>query len=209
MPSLHFSLAYPLPADCAPDRVVAALQRYIPLITQNPYMVSYSRRPVNLSEIVDDPFFRDDGTALAAFEVIDRIVVVPGFAKKQVVIPCVMQRFSGGVRCRSFAAGGVKVWSTWRVMTRADAEASATATAINRASTDARGRPPTPPATPPATQPAGTEYSLVEEARVECSSLVKPFVSRSFRDAHIEILRKVIKDVMTEPERERMNYIYA
>lgn len=206
MPSLHFSLAYPLPAECTPDQVVAALHRYIPLITQNPYMVSYSRRPVELAEIVDDPFFRDDGTALAAFEVIDRIVVVPGFAKKQVVIPCVMQRFDGGVRCRSFAAGGVKVWSTWSVMTKADADASAATN--NRTSTDrstSTERPPTPPATPP----AGTEYCLIEEARVECSALIKPFVGRSFREAHIEILRKVVKDVMTAPERERMNFVYA
>ncbi|KAL1899507.1 hypothetical protein Sste5346_002906 [Sporothrix stenoceras] len=245
MPFLTFNLSYPLPAECQPQRVLDALHRYEPLITPNPYLVSFRRRPVDLTEIVDDPFFREDGQALAAFEVVDRIVLVPGVASKQVVIPCVMQRFAGGVRCRSLAAGGVRVWSTWRVLPAgqvvADNSSSSKRSSVRTSRDEGRrsrsnspaqtpvtaaatlAQAPTPPATPPTTNgnnPAGAGagaivfpesgegYEIVEEARVECGSLVKPFVGRSFREGHIEILRQVVKGVLDENERAKMSYVY-
>ncbi|CAK7245412.1 MAG: hypothetical protein STHCBS139747_006993 [Sporothrix thermara] len=266
MPFLTFHLAHALPANCPPQRVVDALHRYEPLITPNPYLVSYHRRPVEVAEIVDDPFFREDGRALAAFEVVDRIVLVPGVATKQVVIPCVMQRFDGGVRCRSLAAGGVRVWSTWTVVPAGRDQSAAAApekknkrrsssrssrfsrddssrhkrgsssnpAPASRAVPPVQPRPspsppphqppataataaatssaaPTPPATPPVAHvlPAsGVDYEIVEEARVECGSLVKPFVGRSFREAHIEILRQVVEGVLSEIEREKMSHVY-
>ncbi|CAK7223479.1 hypothetical protein SBRCBS47491_005219 [Sporothrix bragantina] len=255
MPFLTFHLAYALPANCPPQRVVDALHRYEPLITPNPYLVSFRRRPVEIAEIVDDPFFREDGYALAAFEVTDRIVLVPGVATKQVVIPCVMQRFEGGVRCRSLAAGGVRVWSTWKVVPAgqpggggdgATATIDAAAPSKKRRSSsrsssrdDSRrshsnnpplpssqqasplpqpavvaataSTAPTPPATPPTTNAfpeSGEGYEIVEEARVECGSLVKPFVGRSFKEGHIEILRQVVQGVLLQMEREKMSYVY-
>lgn len=253
MPLLYFNLSHPLPAECQPQRVVDALHRYEPLITPNPYLVSFRRRPVDLTEIVDDPFFREDGQALAAFEVVDKIVLVPGVASKQVVIPCVMQRFAGGVRCRSLAAGGVRVWSTWRVLpagqVAADNAASGSSkrssvrtsrdegrrsrsnspaqtpqgTPVTAAATLAHGQGPTPPATPPTIgshgpasnadgaivfPESGEGYEIVEEARVECGSLVKPFVGKSFREGHMEILRQVIKGVLDEAANAKMSYVY-
>ncbi|CAK7217184.1 hypothetical protein SCUCBS95973_003056 [Sporothrix curviconia] len=242
MPFLTFHLSYALPASCPPQRVVDALHRYEPLITPNPYLVSFRRRPVEVAEIVDDPFFREDGHALAAYEVVDRIVLVPGVATKQVVIPCVMQRFEGGVRCRSLAAGGVRVWSTWRVAPAGQGpssgesiDAAAAPPSKKRRSSSrsssrddsrrSRSKPPsqpavlaaaasaapTPPATPPTTSAfpsSGEGYEIVEEARVECGSLVKPFVGRSFKEAHVEILRQVVEGVLSEMEGEKMNYVF-
>ncbi|CAK7203533.1 hypothetical protein SEUCBS139899_006267 [Sporothrix eucalyptigena] len=229
MPFLTFNLSYPLPANCQPQRVVDALHRYEPLITPNPYLESFRRRPVDVAEIVDDPFFREDGHALAAFEIVDRIVLVPGVATKQVVIPCVMQRFEGGVRCRSLAAGGVRVWSTWKVVPAGQSQAAGSAPSKRKSRSSSRdgGRrsqsnPPqapvsavtaasTPPATPPtasAFPESGAGYEIVEEARVECGSLVKPFVSRSFKEAHIAILEKVVEGVLAQAEREKMSYVY-
>lgn len=202
---LSFTLSHPLPPGLPPDRVVQALHRYETLITPNPYLVSFRRRPVDLREIVDDAFFREDGNALAAFEIVDRIVLVPGLATKKVVIPCVMQRFEGGMRCRSLAAGGVRVWCTWRVRPRggggrratnasrqsscvSDDDDNGSRLSLSTAAT-------TPPATPPSAH-APDGYELVEESQVECSSFVKPFVGRSFQSAHLTILRTVVLDIM-------------
>ncbi|OAA55575.1 hypothetical protein SPI_08259 [Niveomyces insectorum RCEF 264] len=230
MPTLDFAFACPLPPGCPPGRVLHALHRFEPLITPNPYLVSYRRRPVDLAEIVDDPFFREDGQALAAFEIVDRIVFLPGVATKQVVIPCVMQRFADGVRCRSLAAGGVRVWSTWRVVPAGTVAAGVTTAAAaaaaaagkqegggrRRSSRESHERQQqqqqtlTPPATPQRSNDStasgggggsgdsGRGYELVEEARVECSTLVKPFVGRSFQAAHLLILRTVVQEIMRE-----------
>jgi len=186
--TLHFTFPYPLPAELSPDLVLAALQTYEPLITPNPYMKSYRRRPVDLSEIIDDPFFREDGRKLAAFEVIDRIVLIPGVASKEVIIPCVMQAFDGGVRCRSYAQGGVKVWSTWTLRPAArDKEAALAADAADEAAA----------------------WEIVEDARVECSPLVKPFVGKSFASAHKEILRRVVDEIIRQSARGSYGSRYA
>lgn len=251
MPFLTFNLAYPLPAECEPQRVLDALHRYEPLITPNPYLISFRRRAVDLAEIVDDPFFREDGQSLAAFEIVDRIVLVPGVATKQVVVPCVMQRFAGGVRCRSLAPGGVRVWSTWRVLPAGQVTTESTSSKRSsmrtsrdegrRSRSNSPSQPPqapvaaaaplaaaassqalTPSATPPTANgnnPAsstaaivfpesGEGYEIVEEARVECGSLVKPFVGRSFREGHIEILRQVVEGVIAEAKQAKMSYVY-
>lgn len=193
MPSkLTFQIAHPLPPWVSPDDVLAALHSYEPLITPNPYLVSFARRPVQIDEIVSDPFFRDDGRQLVAYEVRDRVPLVPGLAHKSVTIPCVMQSFDGGVRCRSLAQAGVKVWSTWTLRLqeqrpsrdRRDRDAAGTGS-----DSDSVG----PAKTTVVGMAAGWE--LVEEAKVECSPLVKPFVTKSFEAGHREILRKVIEGV--------------
>ena len=68
----------PLPATLAPDAVVAALHAYRPLIEANPHLVNYERRAIDVEEVVDDPFFRDDGHMLQAFTVCQRIPIIPG-----------------------------------------------------------------------------------------------------------------------------------
>ncbi|CAK7266655.1 hypothetical protein SEPCBS119000_002140 [Sporothrix epigloea] len=235
MPYLTFHLAYRLPANCPPQRVVDSLHRYEPLITPNPSLVAFRRRPFEVAEIVNDPFFREDGQALVAFEVVEDIVLVPGVIAKRVVIPCVMQQFEGGVRCRSLAAGGVRVWSTWKVVAAAgpprDPAPSKYAALFSRASRDrgprrdsSSSRPSTRQASPQPTAPApaatppphsttalpthGEGYEIVEDARVECGPLVKSFVGRKFRESHMQILRKVVEDALTRMECEKMSYVY-
>ncbi|CAK7269356.1 hypothetical protein SEPCBS57363_003561 [Sporothrix epigloea] len=228
MPHLTFHLTYALPANCPPQRVVDSLHRYEPLIAPNPALVAFRRRPFDVAEVVNDPFFREDGHALAAFEVVEDIVLVPGVIAKRVVIPCVMQQFEGGVRCRSLAAGGVRVWSTWRVaaavgrpkspppskhslFSRASREGGLRRDSSSPAPSTRQSSPqpaaPVSPATPPLTS-AGEGYEIVEDARVECGSLVKSFVGRKFRESHVQILRKVVEDAINQMEREKMNYVY-
>jgi len=213
--TLNFTIPYPLPPSLSPATVLHALQTYEPLVTANPYLVSFRRRAVDVDEIIDDPFFREDGVQLAAFEVVDKIILVPGLASKEITIPCVMQSFAGGVRCRSYAQGGVRVWSTWTLRPRPqppvapahDTKAGPTLLARGRAMSDAAaGRAPgeergwrsgsSHSSASSGLQGGDWEWELVEEARVECSTLVKPFVGKSFVSAHRTILKRIIDEIV-------------
>ncbi|AEO67225.1 uncharacterized protein THITE_2129159 [Thermothielavioides terrestris NRRL 8126] len=92
----------PIPDSLPPARVIAALQTYEALITPNPYLLRYERRPVKVEEVVNDPFFLEDGKKLQAFVVSERVPIIPGvgsWATKDIAIPCVFQSFEGALRC--------------------------------------------------------------------------------------------------------------
>ena len=174
----------PLPAYLSADIVLEALHTYEPLITANPYAMGFERRPVDVQELVGDPFFREDGHKLEAFVVYDKVPIIPGvgsWASKEVTIPCVFQSFSYGVRCRALAQAGVTVRSSYEVRRRGGAAAQ-------------NGIPPDN-AQQQQQQPAG-DYELVEVAQIECGALVKPFVKRSFSSAHQEILQRVVESIV-------------
>lgn len=175
---LNYTIPQPLPSTLLPSTLLTALHTLHPIITANPHMTSFTPRPLSVTEVVDDAFFRaDDPTArLAAFDVIQRIPIIPG-ASKSVEVPCVMQTFEGGVRCRSIAAG-VTVWSTWFVRRAGEGEVNGGGGGMNG------------------------EWELVEDARVECGTMVKPFVGRSFVSAHKEILKRLV-DAVNEKEMRR------
>ena len=175
----------PLPAYLSADIVLEALHTYEPLITANPYAMGFERRPVDVQELVGDPFFREDGHKLEAFVVYDKVPIIPGvgsWASKQVVIPCVFQSFSYGVRCRALAQAGVTVRSSYEVRRRSGSSAGP-----NGSTPEDQQRP--------AGAPAG-DYELVEVAQIECGALVKPFVKRSFSSAHQEILQRVVESIV-------------
>ncbi|KAK3352823.1 hypothetical protein B0T25DRAFT_194442 [Lasiosphaeria hispida] len=179
LPTFNVVTRVPLPAYLAPEAVVAALHAYIPLIEANPHLQSYERRPISLDEVVDDPFFRDDGHKLQAFRVHHRIPIIPGvgsWATKDVVVPCIFQSFEYGARCRADAQAGVTVWSSYEVRPRGQVVG---------------GEPPCPPT---GDEPEG-DFELVEVAIINCGTLVKPFVRRSLAGAHQEILQRVADDV--------------
>ncbi len=130
-----------------------------------------------IRELVDDPFFREDGERLRAFVVFDKVPIIPGvgsWATKEVVIPCVFQSFSYGVRCRAQAQAGVTVRSSYEVRRRTESGADPEQVI----------------------SPGAGDFELVEVAQIECGSLVKPFVKRSFSTAHQEILQKVVDGIM-------------
>lgn len=181
MPTTHqVTLSFPLPSYLSPDLVLEHLQNYEPLITPHPYLLKYNRRPVTVEELIDDPFFTETGRKLEAFEVTERVVLLPvtGFSSwcyKDVRIPAVFQSFETGVRCRADAQGGVRVWSTYEIRRR-DLDSSSTESIV--------------------VSPGAGDWELVEHARVECSHLVKPFVVHSFEGAHREICQRMIDEMV-------------
>lgn len=188
-PSLtRITTRVPIPAQLEPNSVLAALHTYEPLINANPYLIKFERRAVPIQDLVDDPFFRADGLRLQAFVVHDRVPIIKGVASKVVVIPCVFQSFGAGTRCRADAQGGVTVRSSYEVRRRGEV----------------------PPGPGEKQRPdAGHEWELVELAVIECGSLVKPFVTRSFSSAHQLILQRVVDQVVASTELMRKGESYA
>ena len=189
----------PIPPDLDPEPVLQALHTFEPLITANPFLARYERRPVPLEDLVDDPFFRVDGQKLQAFIVHDRVPIIPGagsWASKDVSIPCVFQSFERGVRCRAEAQAGVTVRSSYEVRRRGEVQAGGATTT---------GSPPRDETPDHYGETPG--FELVEIARVECGTLVRAFVRRSFASAHQEILQRVvdsIRRVHSEKQHDRL-----
>lgn len=167
----------PIPASLAPDIVVAALQTYEALITPNPYLDRYERRPVEVEEVVNDPFFRADGQKLQAFIVYDCVPIIPGlgsWASKEVAIPCVFQSVEHGVRCCAHAQAGVTVRSSYEVRRRGEVEDGPELVA----------------------GPGDGDYELVDISNVECSALVRPFVRTRLSAGHQALLQQVINNLV-------------
>ncbi|KAK4459041.1 hypothetical protein QBC42DRAFT_308116 [Cladorrhinum samala] len=176
-PPLHIITRVPIPAALDPSAVLQALQAYEPLIKGNPYLHRFEQRPVDINEIASDQFFREDGSKLQAFVVVDRVPIVPGlgsWATKEVSIPCVFQCFEHGVRVRAHAQAGVVVRSSYEVRRRGEVQGG-----------------------PELLLGPGDEgdYELVEVADVSCNALVKPFVKSRFVAGHLELLQKIVDSV--------------
>lgn len=168
----------PIPASLPPATVLASLQTYEALITPNPYLDHYERRPVE-PEDANDPFFREDGRDLQAFIVYDRVPIIPGvgsWATKEVAIPCVFQSSDYGVRCCAHAQGGVTVRSRYEVRRRGEVKEGPELEV----------------------KPGDGDYELVDISNIECSALVKPFVKMRFSSAHQALLEQVV-DNLVEP----------
>ena len=167
----------PIPASLSPAKVIAALQTCLALITPNPYLDRYERRPVEHEEVVNDPFFRHDGRNPEGFVVYDRVPIIPGvgdWATKIVVIPCIFQSFESGVRCRGHADGGVTVRSSYEVRRRGEI-------------TDGPEL---------VVGPGDGDYELLDISSIECGAFVKLFVKMRFSSGHQAILRQVVDNLM-------------
>jgi hypothetical protein len=167
----------PIPASLAPETVIAALQTYEALITPNPYLDRYERRPVELGEVANDPFFLQDGQNLQAFVVYERVPIIPGvgsWATKEVAIPCVFQTVRYGVRCCGHAQAGVTVRSSYEVRRRGEVKEGPELVA----------------------GPEDGEYELVDVSNVECGALVRPFVKSRLSSGHRGLLQRVIDSLM-------------
>lgn len=175
----------PIPASLPPTAVIASLQTYDALITPNPYLDRYERRPVDVEEVANDAFFREDGQNLQAYVVYDRVPIIPGvgsWATKEVAIPCMFQSFKHGVRCCAHAQGGVTVRSSYEVRRRGE---------VSQGPELAVG-------------PGDGDYELVDISNIECGALVKPFVKMRFSSAHQALLQQVI-DNLVLPSGEQAN----
>jgi hypothetical protein len=178
---LQVTTRIPIPETLSPDLVLTAIKTYEPLIAANPYLDRYERRPVPIESLVGDNFFSEDGQRLQAFVVHDRVPIMMGLSKG-VVIPCVFQSFDKGVRCRADAQSGVTVRSCYEVRMRGEVPLGGNETdeAASGGKQEALVK---------------GDWELVETARIECGSLVKPFVKKSFSSSHREILQRVVWDI--------------
>lgn len=166
-----------LPAFLDPQVMLDTLQSYEPLIRASPYLKNYERRNIQVEELVDDPFFIEEGRKIQAFVVNDRVPIIPGlggWASKGVRIPCIFQSFQYGVRCRADSEAGVTVRSSYEVRRRGEVEGGPAVVA----------------------HPEDGDYELVETANISCGSLVKAFVKRSFTSAHQETLQRVVDETV-------------
>lgn len=184
----------PLPRYLPPREVVNALRTYIPVIKHQALVTHYEPAP-GLPDCASDPFFHggssvaDPGVAhnspesvregkLAAFNVFERINLIPGIASKEISFPVTFQDAPGGVRCRADAPAGVTLWTVFKVRPKPDDTASTGSGSDWEAEVDRR-RP----------------YELVEWVTVETTSLLMPFVARSMEGAHKDICQKVVDEV--------------
>ncbi|KAK0741937.1 hypothetical protein B0T21DRAFT_282328 [Apiosordaria backusii] len=179
-PTLSVITRVPIPSRVDPKAVLASLQAYEPLIKANPYVAHFEQRPLDVSEVVDDPFFLESGTKLQAFLVVDRVPVIPGlgtWGTKEVGIPCIMQCFEHGVRVRANAQAGVVVRSSYEVRRRGEVKDG-----------------------PDLLLGPGDEgdWELVEIAGIDCNFFVKHFVKSKFSSAHQEILQRIVDGVAKE-----------
>lgn len=200
MIELHF----PLPAHLSPDLVIQHLQACEPLITPHPYLLRYSRRPVDEKDVTSDPFFTQDGARIECYEVVERVVIVHLLGLyKDIKIPATFQSIPAGVRCRADAQGGVRVWSTYEVQRR---DLGAEFERAGRADSDGVARDDLHDIVDGAglSSPGAGEWELVEYARVECNAFVKPFVVRSFESAHRDLCQKVIEELKGKASQEQI-----
>ncbi|KUI53792.1 hypothetical protein VP1G_01098 [Cytospora mali] len=204
MPSTHtIELHFPLPAYLSRDLVIQHLQTYEPLITPHPYLQRYDRKTVSLKDLLDDPFFTEDGWKIESYVVIERVPILPLLGlSKDIKIPAIFQSFPAGVRCRADAQGGVRVWSTYEVVRR---DLGAEFERAGRADSQGVGHDGWDHDVLDAadlSSPGAGEWELVERAKVECSALVRPFVVKSFEAAHRDLCRKVIDGLKVQTSRE-------
>lgn len=210
--SFSLTLHFPLPASIPPHLVIQTLHAHEPLIRPNPYLQNFRRLPVDMDEVVADPFFSssdpqdhiDNNNFIACYEIHDRIPVV-GFLGiyKDTIFPAIFQNTPRGVRVKAEAAMGVKVRSVYEVCSRA----------VGDAGFD-EGRTETTPhggAGVGAGNGGRREWELVERSHVECGALLKPFVMKQFEAGHRDLCQKVLdgiagardKDLPPLPEEAR------
>lgn len=181
--TFDLELHFPLPPSLSPDLVIRNLHGYEALIRPNPYLQGFERQPVDLDDIVADPFFTEDGTNIAGYEIHDRIPIIAFLGlTKDVKFPALFQSFATGVRVRADAAAGTRVRSVYEVCHREATDADSSPGA------DAQG------------QTAG--WDLVERSHVECSAFLKPFIVRSFEVAHKDLCGRVLDYILEATQKE-------
>ncbi|KAK3318032.1 hypothetical protein B0H66DRAFT_221954 [Apodospora peruviana] len=176
-PALTIITRVPLPAYLDPQTVLDTLQTYEPLIMASPHAKKYERRQIQVEELVDDPFFLENGHKIQAFVVHDRVPIIPGvgsWATKGVRVPCVFQSFEHGVRCRADSEAGVTVRSCYEVRRRGEIQGGSI---VER-------------------RPGDGDYELVETASIDCGAFVKAFVKRTFTSAHQATLQHVVDETV-------------
>lgn len=187
--TFELELHFPLPSTLSPDIVIQNLHAYEPLILPNPYLQGFERSPVNLDEIVSDPFFTEDGDNIVKYKIHDRIPVIPAIGwTRDISFPAIFQSFPTGVRLRADAAAGTRVRSVYGIeRTRELADGPRTAS-LSVSQMAARPR-------------RGGDWDLVERSHVECNALLKPFVQKQFEAGHRDLCQKMLDSIVAATQK--------
>lgn len=182
-PSTAVELSFPVPDKLSPALLLQKLHTFEPLFRANPRMEESHEVPTDLDDVRKDLFFSSpDGVPanlssqdFATYEMHERVPLLPILKlSTTVMIRIVFQRVDHGVRARAMAPAGTVVRSIYTVRQ-----------AVKAGLEDGQ---------------AGGDWELTEAASVECNPLLRPFVARSFEDAHRELGAKILQYVMDHSE---------
>lgn len=157
-----------LPPDMKREQMIEHIQKFETIIRVQPKVDHFERLDTGKTDhIATDPFFTKDaqGTDITTYEIHERLQIIPFLGISKIIkFPVYYQNFANGVRARVDAPGGTTVRATYvvRPLDGYDGELR-------------RGA-----------------WRLVEESQVECSALVKPFVVKTFKDAHGGICQRLV-----------------
>lgn len=175
-PKAAIELSFPLPDDLSPALLLQKLHIFEPLFRANPRIEEFHEIPTDLEELRKDSFFSspDDVTVdlkmedITTYEMHERVPLLPALGLSTVVtIHSTFQRVEDGVRAKAMAPAGTVVHARYTVREAVKNE----------------------------TQEAG-DWEFTEAASVECNPLLRPFVARSFEDAHRELGARILQYVV-------------
>lgn len=161
-----------LPPEMPREQIIKHIQKYETIIRVNPNLDHFKRLyPEKIDHVFADPFFASDqgGADIVTFEIYERLPILPLLGISKVIkFPVYYQNFSNGIRARVDAGWGTTVWASYVVRPLDGAELR-------------RGA-----------------WRLVEEVRVECNALVKPFVRKTCQEAHKNLCQRIVDGLVAE-----------
>lgn len=166
-----------IPANIPPPVVISVLHSYIPLMTTNPSITSFTEQPAHPSLMGDDPYFGPWDETIRCFQISDVVTLGPRLSKT-IGYQVIFQAHPDGTRSRGNAPAGVVIRADYRV----------------------RARPgPTSPAGSDSTGSSATvvgeEYELNEELEVEANSLIMSIVADGAAFTHRHIVESVMEQI--------------
>lgn len=170
-----------LPPNMKREQMIEHLQKYETIIREQPKVDHFELLgPSSADHIVADPFFINgaEDTEISTYEIHERLQIVPFLGISTVIkFPAHYQKSTNGIRARADAPGGTTVRATYAVrpLDSYDAELR-------------RGA-----------------WRLVEESQVECSAFVKPFVVKTFKDAHMGICQRIVDGLAAGSHAENLS----
>lgn len=166
-----------VPPELSREQVIAHLQqKYETIIRMQPVVERFMKiHPEQLDHCLADPFFNQDkeGTDITTYEIFERVPILPFLGISQLIqFPVYFQDFAEGVRAKVVAPAGTVLRTTYTVR---PLEGNRAGKVMRRGG-----------------------WQLIEEAHVECNVLLKPFIAKSFHDAHENMCQRILADLRSE-----------
>lgn len=168
-----------VPPELSREQVIEKLQKYEIIIRMQPFVERFERiYPEKLDHCLADPFFNQDkeGTDITTYEIFERVPIIPFLGMTRLIqFPVYFQDFAEGVRAKVEAPAGTVMRTTYAVRPLGG----------DGAEEMRRGG-----------------WQLIEEAHVECNVLLKPFIAKSFDDAHTNMCQRILDGLRPEASEE-------